>query len=572
MLRIRLLGAPSLARDGEAARLEGRKTWALLTYLLLEPHPPTRRELVDRLWSEADDPLGAARWALSQVRKALAGAATIVERDGRLVLEPATDLSIDARELLDGRWDASNVEAIVRGELLEGMDFDEAPEFARWLGIQRARVSSAAADALRSAATFFARSEPERALALAERGLLVDPFDDALHALIVGVHVVRGDVVRARAYVESVDRRYRTELGVSAPATISHAIDRPQLQSDLAARQPASHVRALLDSAMARSQGGDAAGAVDLAQRALRDSVVIGEHVLEMQALTDTTNYMTLALVGEPKEWNAMLQRASAIATGIDDRRALAVIERERGRIASIQGSYGAAEAALRRSWALAVELEDTRFIALARLFLGVCLTDRCEYASAEEELRAAVADHRRPEIAMAWYSRLLVKMGRHEEAEEVADRAIEGMTRDMYVIQMPLALAQAGEVRLARGDDTIAAERFARAFSVAREMGDYDWMALALRGLALLDLRDGRPERARQTMREALAHATARPGCYRWVEVAILADLAEMEQGADPSLIDRGLRIALAAPMPDLADRFVRLRRAHTPLHTVAP
>src|SRR6266568_6953512 len=39
---------------------------ALLTYLLLEPRAPTRRELADLLWSEADDPLGAVRWSLSQ--------------------------------------------------------------------------------------------------------------------------------------------------------------------------------------------------------------------------------------------------------------------------------------------------------------------------------------------------------------------------------------------------------------------------------------------------------------------------------------------------------------------------
>src|SRR2546425_562363 len=73
-LRVRLLGRPALEHDGASRRLEGHKPWALLTYLLLEPRPPTRRELADLLWSEADDPLGAVRWSLSQVRSPWAGA------------------------------------------------------------------------------------------------------------------------------------------------------------------------------------------------------------------------------------------------------------------------------------------------------------------------------------------------------------------------------------------------------------------------------------------------------------------------------------------------------------------
>src|SRR5713101_3789959 len=143
-LRVRLLGRPGLEHDGESRRLEGHKPWALLTYLLLEPRAPTRRELADLLWSETDDPLGSLRWSLSQVRKAVNPPAEIGERDGRI--------KIDA-------------------ELLEGMSFGEAPSFDTWLQVQRARVASSAADALRWAATLLSHRDPDRALALAERAL-----------------------------------------------------------------------------------------------------------------------------------------------------------------------------------------------------------------------------------------------------------------------------------------------------------------------------------------------------------------------------------------------------------------
>ena len=78
-VRIRLLGRPSLERDGSTTRLDGRKTWALLAFVILESPAPTRRSIAERLWAEADDPLGAMRWTLSQVRKALAPDATIGE-------------------------------------------------------------------------------------------------------------------------------------------------------------------------------------------------------------------------------------------------------------------------------------------------------------------------------------------------------------------------------------------------------------------------------------------------------------------------------------------------------------
>ena len=225
-LRVRLLGRPGLEHDGASRRLEGHKPWALLTYLLLEPRAPSRRELADLLWSETDDPLGAVRWSLSQVRKAINPPAEIGERDGRIKID-AEVLVVDAGELLRGEWDESSIDDLVRGELLEGMSFGEAPSFDTWLQVQRARVATAAADALRWAATLLSHREPDRALALAERALRSEPFDDGLHELVVEIHTARGDRDRARTYVASLARRYREELAMEPPASISRPLERP---------------------------------------------------------------------------------------------------------------------------------------------------------------------------------------------------------------------------------------------------------------------------------------------------------------------------------------------------------
>jgi hypothetical protein len=69
-LTIRLLGPPAIERDGgPAPPPRGRKAWALLAYLLLADRPPGRRHLAELLFPDADDPLGALRWTLAQLRR-----------------------------------------------------------------------------------------------------------------------------------------------------------------------------------------------------------------------------------------------------------------------------------------------------------------------------------------------------------------------------------------------------------------------------------------------------------------------------------------------------------------------
>jgi DNA-binding SARP family transcriptional activator len=71
MLTIRLLGPPAILRDGRPVRSpRGRKAWAVLSYVLLAQRPPSRRHLAELLFSDADDPLGALRWTLAELRRA----------------------------------------------------------------------------------------------------------------------------------------------------------------------------------------------------------------------------------------------------------------------------------------------------------------------------------------------------------------------------------------------------------------------------------------------------------------------------------------------------------------------
>src|SRR5258707_7206400 len=145
-LSIRLLGARRVERDDEPGPgPRGNKAWALLEYLLLSGQPSRRRKLADLLFSEADDPLGALRWSLAQLRQALQQTDALRGDPVDLALEPGTE--IDLQRLRSVRLlEADEIDAVT-GELLEGMTFATGPAFGAWLAIQR-RHPAATAQAL----------------------------------------------------------------------------------------------------------------------------------------------------------------------------------------------------------------------------------------------------------------------------------------------------------------------------------------------------------------------------------------------------------------------------------------
>jgi DNA-binding SARP family transcriptional activator len=564
---VRLLGRPGLEHDGDARRLEGHKPWALLTYLLLEPRAPTRHELADLLWSETDDPLGAVRWSLSQVRKAVNPPAEIGERDGRIKID-AEVLVVDAGELLRGEWNEASIDDLVRGELLEGMSFGESPSFDTWLQVQRARVASSATDALRWAATLLSHREPDRALALAERALRTEPFDDGLHELIVEIHTTRGDRERARTYVAGLARRYRDELAIDPPTSISRPLDRPPRSAAEPLLRLDVQARALLDIARVRFRAGDSASARDIALRAAQQAGETGDRALEARALILGSATYTGGGLGTAREWASHLQRALRLANELGDRATVAQIETERGRISAIEGRYGAAEASFRRARRLAENIGDTKEAGWARAMLAVCHADRCEYATAEEHLRAALPAMGWAPHAMGILARVLVCVGSAEEGKAFADAAVARAEREGLLPILPWALVQAGDARLAESDLDGATERFTRALTIAQETKNPSWQALALRGLARIARSNGDGDQTLTLLREALAREELGQG-NRWIVAAILADLVEVEAGRDKDHVERGLRIALAGPMPDLAERLRRFSSSHTLSHT---
>src|SRR5713226_9467301 len=223
-LTIRLLGAPRIERDGEpGAGPRGNKAWALLAYLLLSRQPPSRRKLAELLFSEADDPLGALRWSLAQLRQALRQPNALRGDPVDLALEPGAE--IDLRRLRSvGLPEADEIDALT-GELLEGMTFATSPAFDAWLAVERTQLGATAqALLLERAQAELGAGNAGTAARLATRLLELNPLEEAHHELLVRCLVATGDKKAALARVEAWEDLVRRELGAAPSSRLREII------------------------------------------------------------------------------------------------------------------------------------------------------------------------------------------------------------------------------------------------------------------------------------------------------------------------------------------------------------
>ena len=126
-----MLGPPRIEDEGQPCPPpRGLKSWAVLARVALAGRPVGRRELAGELFGEADDPLGALRWSLADLRRSF-GLPSLLCGDP-LSLAPG-ELWVDVRALEDGSLPVEDVGA----ELLEGIELRNCPGFDTWLLLAR---------------------------------------------------------------------------------------------------------------------------------------------------------------------------------------------------------------------------------------------------------------------------------------------------------------------------------------------------------------------------------------------------------------------------------------------------
>ncbi|WP_018466983.1 ATP-binding protein [Calidithermus timidus] len=206
---LRLLGPPSLIGQGRTLLLE-RKPAALLAYLALEG-PTPRSRLAGLLWPEGSE--ASARNNLRQALFTLRRYPALFEGSDPLGLGPlvGSDVAELQSLLASGQGDLR----LEYGDLLQGYDYDDCPEFEEWLIYERGRLQELRVEALKLICERLEREASlAEALSWAQKLLEEDPLSEAAHRRAMRLHYLLGDRGAALRAYHRCQEVLRRELGV----------------------------------------------------------------------------------------------------------------------------------------------------------------------------------------------------------------------------------------------------------------------------------------------------------------------------------------------------------------------
>jgi DNA-binding SARP family transcriptional activator len=532
-LGIHLLGQPRLEIDRhEAPGPRGWKAWALLAYLLLARGPASRDRLSGLLFGDAADPLGALRWNLAELRRAL-GPSVAIGGDPVVLVLPA-GASVDVLALGSATW----VEAVrVPGlglELLEGVDTQPGAAFESWLLAERRHVAGLSAAVLREAATAcLAMGSAAQAIELATKLVAFDEFDEEANALLIRAYVASGAVTRARDHLDATAARFKRELGVEPTATLTNAIDTatPTSPATRPAIQGATAAESLITAGEAAVSAGVLEPGLEILRRAVVDAHEAGEPTLETRALVALGTAFVHGGRGRDGEGAIALHAALRLAEESSTPELISEASRELGYIEMKQARYERAASWLQR--AVAVSPDQGRRAA-AMAIQGAVLADEGRTADGGALLEkaasiAATLDKPRLEAwALAFLARGQLVREEWEAARLSAGRSIEVSRAAGWIAFLPLPQSLLATVDLATGRVDRAAAAFESAFALGCQIGDPCWEGVAARGIGLVHLSRGDVDSAIAWLDDARTRCVRIPDSYLWIHAYCLDALCE--------------------------------------------
>ena len=561
-LAIHLFGAPRVERDGVAMPApRGHKVWALLAYLICNDTPASRKHLASLLFEDAEDPLAALRWNLSELRRLL-GHAGLRGDVLTLQLEPAA--YVDARVVTRGTWaEAVRVPGLDR-EFLEGMNFSGSPSFDVWLATERRHLQATAEAVLREAALArLAVGAATEAADLASRLVRQNPLDDNYQALLVRSLAATGDGVGAARQAAACRELFLRELGVSPGATLDSAL---RTVTDMPTALPATGRAA----AIAQIDAGEAAigaGALDAGLQCLRRAIVeadaTGDATLRARARVALGGALVHAARGRDEEGATALHEAIAVGQQGGPSLWAAAACRELGYVEFLRGRYERALVWLGQAASLAGD--DRAEQARIAVVHGSVLSDTAHYGAAiamlhdAAVLAEAVGDTKQVTFALAMSGRALLLRGELPAATEALDRSL-GMAQRGWTAFVPWPQSLRAEADLMRGDVDAAMHRFEHAFALGCQLGDPCWEGIAGCGLGRVAIARGETQRAVEILLDSIVRCVRLPDAYLWGKgyaLDVLCGLAASRNMPQATIwIDELQRLAARGGMRELTLR----------------
>lgn len=224
-LRLQFLGNGEASVDGRRVSFRTRKTFALLSYLIVNHGLHPREKIAELLWPDADGATSreSLRTGLTYLRHALgdaAGAVLISTRDMIGISAEAAEADVDrvheastlARLGRDPRL-RHQIRAATdcyHGPFLHGLSLPDAPEFETWLYAQRAYWRGVVAELLSLLATMQEEAgEVSDAIRSLEQWTTIEPDDELAWRRLIELHLRQGNPAGAHGAWE----QYRLTLG-----------------------------------------------------------------------------------------------------------------------------------------------------------------------------------------------------------------------------------------------------------------------------------------------------------------------------------------------------------------------
>ncbi len=533
-----LLGPPLLVRDGVVYPApRGRKVWALLAYLALSDRPPSRQQLIDLLFPDAEDPAGALRWNLSQLRRMLGGPDTVGSGNTVQLRLPEGSV-VDVHVLMAGTSrEAVELPGLGR-ELLEGMDIEASPGFTAWLLGERRRLQALGEAVLREAALrALASGNARGAVGLATRLVAADPLNEDAHVLLVRAFAGTGDEVAIERQLSASVDLFRRELGVEPGPELAEAARTETTRPAPTPGGGPAALQALLES----GEAAVSAGAIEAGVEGLRNAVAgareSGQTGIEAAALLALGSALVHATKGKDEEGAAALHRSIAAADAMGQPALAASAHRELGYVEVLRGDYLRARTLLRA----AEDLADGDPLELARIraVAGTCLADVGAHdqatAALQESIRLAASTGQPKQEAwsMAMLGRTHLLRNELGHAEEMLERAQELTRSERWTAFLAYPEALSAEVWVRRGDLDRAAEVFEHAFALGRQVDDACWESYGVRGFGLLRAARGDLEGAVGVMEDALTHCARQRDTHLWLRAYVLDSLCAVALAA---------------------------------------
>jgi DNA-binding SARP family transcriptional activator len=560
---IRLLGPPAIVRGGVPVRSpRGRKAWALLGYVVLADRPPSRKRLAELLFADADDPLGALRWTLAELRRAL-GVSDVLTGDPVVAGLDGT-MTVDVRELLATQ--ALGLSLLeVGGELLEGVELASCPEFESWLLVERPRLSAAIEARLREAAvSLVAAGRAREAIPYASRAVAINPLEQGNHELLVRSLAVSGDRSAALRQVAACEDLLRRELGIEAsPALRQASTVGPDSPTELPLGGRAAAV-----SQLEAGRAAIVAGAADAGLQCLRRAVSEAAHCrdagLQARALAALGGALVHAIRGHDEEGAIVLHEAILVAEQAGDRATSVTAHRELGFVEVQAGRRNTAEIWLAKAQALAETDEEQSAILGVR---GMNSSDQADYPAALEqlgesaELAARAGDHRQQAWSLSILGRAHLLRAEHSQAAAVVAESLELVRQQRWIAFLPWPQALTAELDFRAGRLDAATDGFEQSWTLGCQLNDPCWEGMAGRGLGLLSADRGDYRSSVDWLDQAIKRSSREPDRYQWVHAHVLdAAITLALDGSDDERARRLLpRLAALAARCDMRELVVR-------------